>query len=75
MREYMITGKRKPQGVPSLDFGGFWKVLQLRGHVQDVREVLLQNHDQVMEQRDVSVGESQVRVRGQGNWERRFGRN
>ena len=44
-------------------------MLQLRRHVQDVREVLLQNHDQVMEQRDVSVGESQVRVRGQGNWE------
>ena len=50
-------------------------MLQLRGHVQDVREVLLQDHDQVMEQRDVPVGESQVRVRGQGNWEQGSGRN
>lgn len=64
MREGGITGRRQPQEDPLLDFGGFWKVLQLRGHVQDVREMLLQDHDQIMEQRDVSVGGSRVRGTG-----------
>lgn len=63
----IIIGRRKPQRDPSLDFGGFWKVLQLRGHVQDVREMLLQDHDQIMEQRDVSVDEISG-VRDQGIW-------
>lgn len=44
-------------------------MLQLGGHVQDVREMLLQDHDQIMKQRDVSVGK-RSRIRGQGNWER-----
>ena len=48
MRECGITGRRKPQEDPLLDFGGFWKMLQLGGHVQDVREMLLQDHDQIM---------------------------
>ena len=43
-------------------------MLQLGGHVQDVREMLLQDHDQIMKQRDVSVGK-RSRIRGQGNWE------
>lgn len=56
----MNTVRRKPRRDPSLDFGGFREMLQLRRHRQDVREMLLQNHDQVMEQRDVPVDESRV---------------
>lgn len=42
-------------------------MLQFRGHVQDVGEVLLQDHDQVMEQRDVPAGERQLVVRERGS--------
>lgn len=42
-------------------------MLKLGGHVQDVREMLLQDHDQIMEQRDVSVDEISG-VRDQGIW-------
>lgn len=56
--------RMRPRRDPSLDFGGFWKMLQFRGHVQDVGEVLLQDHDQVMEQRDVPAGERQLVAKG-----------
>lgn len=52
-------------------------MLQLRGHCQNVREMLLQDHDQVMEQRDVSVDESWFMSKGMRvrNEERNWVRN
>lgn len=49
---------------PLLDFGGFRKMLQLGRHVQDVWEVLLQDHDQVMQQRDIPVQDNGVSGKG-----------